>query len=248
MASYADAIGRWSLLRRTPRALIIGGNPQLYELPWPAGTDLVTIPHAQDLLDLPRPCGPSAAISNGVALPPESRDIVVCDGGLNLLSFPEGHAAFNRRLREIVAPGGIVAARVCVLLPRPETVDTVVDDLRSGRVADIVELRTRLWMAAQQSASDGVSMAAIEDVVRRMLPGLPALEIALRWPPGRLGAFDPYRDRASRYHFFTLDDIRAVYCGDRGGFTLETIRFPAHPLGSQYPTIVLRTSAVLGEE
>jgi hypothetical protein len=62
-------------------------------------------------------------------LPAASRDIVLCDGGINLLAYPEEQQHLASTLKGVLAEGGLCILRLFVRPAEREPCDAVVADL-----------------------------------------------------------------------------------------------------------------------
>lgn len=242
LAAYCEVLAN----QAEPRAAILGVTPEIYRLPWPAGADVVAIDHTLAMIDAVWPGPPGRAICadwTQMPLEPASRNVALCDGGLHLLSNPQGQAALVHSLLHVLAPEGIFVARLFVPSIRPESADAVIDDLLCGKVPNVNVLKLRMAMALQDEASSGVELAEVWSAL--LGSGMRSDELAVRigWDPGDLAAFDSYRDCRTRYHFVTLAEVISFFCGDPGGFELVNVRTPPYELGERCPTVTLRRLA-----
>jgi SAM-dependent methyltransferase len=242
LAFSADFIARWSRAHGAPRAMILGVTPQLYHLPWPAGTDLIAVDNSPAMIEKVWPGPPAAAILADwltMDMPEGSRDIALTDGGLNMLSYPHGMTALFRSLHAILAPGGLFLARMYARPENPAPLDAVVADLNQGRIANLSILKTLLWMAIQGSPEEGVAVADVWEFFHRFEPDLDALAARIGWDPEQLRTLGTYRNSGNRYHFFSEDELRDVY-SEVGGFRLDCVRSSSYDHGVSCPTVVLR--------
>jgi SAM-dependent methyltransferase len=239
---YAEAVALQAAERAPLRALLLGVTPDVHALPWPPGTDLVAVDRSPAMIERVWPGEPSAAHRadwTALPLPDASRDLAFCDGGLHLLDLP-GQRAFASELARVVAPGGRVVLRMFVPPARRESVATVLDDLRAGRVRDVNVLKLRLGMAMQDDAEPGVR---VDDVWRTFHGAEPDLDRFLertRWTRGQVATVEAYRGSSAAYHFVTTEDARRLFERQTGGFRLERVRVPGYLLGERCPTVVFR--------
>ncbi len=232
--------------RQPPRVLILGVTPEIYHLAWPSGTDLKAVDLAPSMIAEVWPGPPEDAICadwTGMPLEAGSRDVVLCDGGLHLLRYPDQQSTLATALYRFVAPGGLCIFRLFVPPPerspyRSESVDSVLDQLLAGRIADLNLLKFRLWMALQRSATEGVAVHDVWRVVHDRVPNFDVLARRIKWEPEQLRALDIYRDSPNRYHFVTSEEATAVFCQGQSGFQLNESFTPTYALGDQCPTLV----------
>ncbi len=241
LAVYTAAINGWSRDHGSPRALILGVTPELYRLSWPQGTELSAIDHTQAMIEALWP-GPRSAVTcaDWTAMPfqPASRDIVLCDGGLHLLSYPYGQRQLVRELQGVLAPNGMCIFRLYVPPEQCESPEIVLQELLTGQVSNLNILKLRLAMALQEDAAQGVRLSRVWDAVHCVAPDWDDLAARLGWPREHLAAIDTYRDCPTRYHFASVAQVRQLFCEDPGGFELESMHAPAYEPGERRPTLV----------
>lgn len=240
-----DVIAGWARHHaRGLRALICGVTPELYRLPWPAGSSVRAIDRARPMIQAVWP-GPRDAVvcADWAAMPlaPASVDVVLCDGGAHLVPYGVPRAAFARELARVISPGGLFVARLFVPPARRESPDAVLQDLLEGKIASLNVLKLRLGMALQANALEGVRLSRVWDALHAVAPDHEQLAARLGWPVDHVRAIDTYRDCPARYHFQTTDEVRALLCDDMGGrFALESVSVPTYDLGERCPTVVFR--------
>jgi SAM-dependent methyltransferase len=243
IAIVTDVIERWADRQGAPRAMILGVTPELYRIPWRASTDLLAVDRSRSMIDKVWP-GPRTNIlcADWIAMPlkEQTRDIILCDGGLHLLPYPNGHLKFVDELQHVVAHNGIFVLRLFVPPPRRETWESVLRDLVALKIPNVNILKLRLWMALHEDIEHGVQLHCVWDTIRKVEQNLPRLATRLGWPTEQLLALDTYQNCDARYYFLDVPQVRRMFCTDRAGFVFESIHFPTYDLGDQCPTIVLR--------
>ncbi len=242
-----DAVRQWTGAHAAPpRVLLLGVTPELYRLPWPEGTDFLAVDRTRAMIDAVWP-GPKENVQCtewlAMGLPDGSRDIVLFDGGLNLLAYAEEQRRLARVLWEVLAEAGLCILRLFVPPARRESPDDVLRDLTAGRVANMSCLKMRLWMALQESAEQGVELDAVWRALHKAAPDLPALAAKIGWPVDETLGIDVYRGARSRYWLATLDQVTEMFCNSPGGFKLRRLLVPGYQLGEMCPTVVLRRCA-----
>jgi len=226
-----------------PRLLLLGVTPELYRMPWPAGTDFLAVDRSQAMIDLVWP-GPRDAVRReewtALPLPDGSRDLALCDGGFHLLTHPEGQAQLVESLHRVLSQGGLCVLRLFVPPKEPESPDDVLRDLRAGRIASVNALKLRLGMALQRGPREGVRLGAVWDAFQRAEPDASDLSARIGWPVEQILSIDAYRGSTGAYHFVTVDQAADLFCRDPGGFRVESLRVPSYALGERCPVIALR--------
>ncbi len=133
---FEDAVQEWIHHYGAPRVLLLGVTPEIYRLPWPEGTDFLAVDHSQAMIDAVWP-GPKEAAQCAdwlsLKLPDNSRDIVLCDGGLPLLAYPREQQQLVRILRDVLSDQGLCILRLFVPPSQQESPDAVLRDLLEGK-------------------------------------------------------------------------------------------------------------------
>lgn len=243
IAFLTDAIDSWVRDNGAPRTLILGVTAELYHLPWPNGTNVLAVDHTQCMIDAIWP-GPRNAVicAEWTTMPLQqgSRDIVLCDGGVNLLTYPNGHRQLVRTLHRVIASGGLCILRLFVPPKEHEATDNVLQDLLEAKIPDLNLLKLRLWMALHKDITQGIQLKRVWDAIHRVAPDFKRLASRIGWPLEHLLVINTYRNCSVRYFFLSLDDVRHLFCRNPGGFELETVQVPTYELGERCPTVVLR--------
>jgi hypothetical protein len=222
--------------------LLLGVTPDIYRLPWPEGTDVLAVDRSQAMIDIVWP-GPKDAVLCtdwlSMALPDNSRDIAFCDGGLNLLSYPQEQQKLVHILRSLVSDKGLCIFRLFVPPQQRESPDAVLHDLIEGKIANLNILKLRLAMSLQVTAAKGVELNKIWRALHEIAPDLGGLAEKIGWPVEHMMAINMYRGSTARYSFGTVDQVHDLFC-DSGGFKLRCLHVPSYELGERCPTIVLQ--------
>lgn|SRR5690606_13502793 len=230
----------WIERRRVPRVLLLGVTPELYRLAWPEGRDFVAVDRTPTMIERVWPGRADEVVRAGwldLPLPPASRDLALCDGGLHLLDYPRGQQTLADRLHAVVAPGGRVILRLFVPPENPESAEEVLADLSAGRIANLNLLKLRLGMALQGSPESGVAVKSVWAALHEAVPDREGLARRLGWSAEQLATIDAYRESAARYHFVSLEQATALFCAD-GRFVFRGHHRPAYVLGERCPLVV----------
>ena len=245
---FETAIFLAKALRQTPRLVILGVTPELYDLAQSHRVTTTAVDRTQSMIDVIWP-GPAEAAYLGewtdLPFAGSSFEIAFCDGGPIVVPYPEGMRSLVRELHRVLAPGGLAAIRTFVQPTQRESVDVVLRDLLAGAIPNTNVLKLRLGMAIQSNTLAGVQVSAIWEALHQIAPDLKALARQLGWVPDELLAIDAYRDCDDRYHFHTLNEFAKVFVEEPGGFAVTSIHVPAYPLGNCCPTFVFRRDDVI---
>lgn len=225
------------------RALILGVTPELYHLPWPTETHVLAIDNTKSMIDAIWP-GPQETVICGdwtrLPLRKSSRNILLCDGGLNLLTYPYEHRLLVQILHSVIAPGGLCIFRLFVPPQKHENVEDILKDLLEAKIYDLNHLKLRLWMALQESVTQGVQLKLVWQAVHRAEPDFNFLASRIGWSTKHLMVINAYQNCLSRYFFLSVEDVRYLFCENPGGFEIQAVQVPTYPLGECCPTVILR--------
>jgi hypothetical protein len=223
--------------------LLLGVTPELFRLPWPEGTDFLAVDRTQAMIETVWP-GPREAVQcadwREFDLPNGSRDVVLCDGGLHLLAYPQEQGRLVEILCSILSDEGLCIFRLYVPPPQRESPDAVLKELLEGKISSLNILKLRLGMALMSSASEGVELGRVWRAIHAAAPNLEELALRIGWPVEHILAIHAYRESAARYHFVTVDQVSELFCASSGGFEVHSLDVPSYELGERCPTIVLR--------
>jgi hypothetical protein len=240
---FWDAASGWIARHGAPRVLLLGVTPELYRLPWPEGTDFLAADHTRAMIENVWPGPKEAALCTDwvdLALPEGSRDIVLCDGGLQLNAYPHKQKRLVALLRGILAAGGLCILRLYAPTGERESPEEVLRDLLTRRIPNLNILKLRLGMSMMADVSEGVELDAMWRAVHKAVPDPEGLAAKLGWEAEHLLVINTYRGSTMRYHFVTVDQVRHMFCADPGGFELLSIRVPSYEFGEHCPTLVLQ--------
>jgi SAM-dependent methyltransferase len=225
-------------------ALVLGVTPELYRLPWPAGSNVSAIDRTQAMIDHVWP-GPAESVTHAdwLELPfhASSMDLVLCDGGLHLLNYPEQQQEIASRLAHIIKPEGYCVFRLFLPPAIKETPEAVLADLQQGNIPNLNCLKLRLGAALQQGPTQGVELNEVWKTLHEAEPDLNTLAMTLGWTSDHISAIHAYRGSAARYHFVTVDEAIALFCeATDGAFEVYRLEFPDYPMGELCPTIMFK--------
>jgi SAM-dependent methyltransferase len=229
----------WARARgRAPRALVLGVTPELVQMAWPAGTSLLAVDREPAMIDALFAVAPGrrAAVGDWLALParPGGLDLVVGDGSLSNLAFPDDYRRLAAELARVLAPGGRVVLRLFAAPEAAEPVAEAADALRAGAFGSFHALKWRVAMAIQP----GHRNVRVDDIWRafaELVPDRAALATRTGWPREVIDTIDAYRGSDVAYSFPTLAEVRAALAPALDEVTCHA---PGYELGDRCPTLV----------
>lgn len=246
LAYFWEMVDEWVRERGTPRVLLLGVTPELHDLPWPEGTDLLTVDRSQVAIDALR-LGAKDAVCCAewlsMDLPEGSRDIALCDGGLHLLDYPQGQRELVRRLRRTLSDGGLCIFRLFLRPSRPETPDAVLRDLLEGKVGNLSALKLRLFTSMQSSPEEGVEFGKVYKAFIQAVPDPEQMAVKIGWPVERMMVIENYKGLNDKVHMLTEEQTIGLFCDVPGGFRVHRVRTPSYELGTRCPTVAFERIA-----
>jgi hypothetical protein len=223
---------------RPARGLVLGVTPELCTLPWPAGSTVLAADRVRAMIDVvfPPGAGRHPVVADWLALPlaAGSIDVAIGDGCLSTLPYPDGYRALAAELARV---SRLVALRVFVAPPRPETLEEVVAALPEIASFDALKWRVAATLAGGER---DVPLVAIYEAVAAAFPDRAALAARTGWPHAAIDHLDVYRGSPARYSFPTLAEVRATFAAELDEVACEV---PRYPLGERFPTMTWRPRA-----
>ena len=227
------------------RVLILGATRQYHDLRWPPQTRLLAVDYAQAILDSVWP-GPvdTTLCTNWLALTPAHGrfHLVLGDGCLCQLNWPEQHTALVKMLHRVLLPAALVLTRAFVLAERNENFAEALQAQQSAKHASTSQVKLRFWLAAQPSPETGIQPRACWQQLQASVPNQQQLAAALGLCAADVQLLvDQYQQSDERrFHYATQAMITDLFCRQPGGFHLEAEYFPSYPLGQHCPSFALR--------
>ena len=244
LAVFQDAIACWHAAHaRTPRALVLGVTPELCQLRWPDGTLLQALDGSRQMIDAVWPGPPAAAIlGSWTAMPlaTGSCDIVVCDGGFGLLSYPQEQTELLRELHRVLPPGGIFAVRLFAPKGRTGTLEEVFANLHAGGIASLDALKLRLWGTLHGDAFQGVRPQEVVTSILAAVGNFDRLAEDHGWPLEHVQSLGLHRQSTAIYHLTEATELVRMASLDPGGFESVGITEPDYELGECCPIVTLK--------
>jgi hypothetical protein len=240
---FKDGVQEWIHHYGKPRVLLLGVTPEIYNLPWLEGTSFLAVDHSQAMIDAVWPGPKEGALCVdwlSLQLPDSSRDIILCDGGLHLLTYPWEQQQLVRILQAILSDQGLFIIRLYAPPTQQESPDVVLKDLLEGRISNLNILKLRLGMSLLESAAEGVALGMIWQLIHEVAPDLERLASRIGWSVDHMLVINTFRGSTDRFYFVTVNQVIDLFCNNPGGFEVHRLRVPSYELGEQCPTILLQ--------
>jgi SAM-dependent methyltransferase len=227
------------------RVQLLGCTRQLADMDWPEGTFLLAADSAhavvRNVWPGDRPGRRHAVRANWFALPQAdaSCDVVIGDGSLNSLSYPDGFRALGAEVRRVLKPGGIFVIRCFALPAVPEPAEAIFDDMVRGSIPSFHHCKFRLLMALQRDTREGIAVHRVFEHWRDRTPDV-KLPSGPGWEEGDVATINLYRGTSTVYAFPARREFEAVLYED---FDPIRVLEPSYHLGDRCPIFLLRPSA-----
>lgn len=240
---FERAIGEWNSAQASDEinALLFGVTPEIANLAWPANTRLIAIEKSQPMIDLiwPGDVPGRRRVVRGNwfewDLKEHSQHIIIGDGVLTALSYPNQYAEAARLIARWLKPGGRLVLRVFMSSSKRETFEEILSDLKANRISRFDILKWRLAMMLQKDIREGVVLDEVFRTWAKLEREHPQLLAQTGWPRATMDTIKLYAGRTARYTFPTLDELNEVFSAE-----LQRIEVvvPGYDFGSCCPTLI----------
>jgi SAM-dependent methyltransferase len=224
-------------------ALLLGVTPEIARLPLPEGSFLTAVdtsePMAQAVWPGDVPGRRQVVCSDWLALPLHDRccDVVIADGSLNCVPFPNGLRALAASVRRAMRDDGILAVRCFVRPASPERPEDIFADMLRGTIPSFHHCKFRLLMAMQKSTEQGVQVGETHRLWTNQNFDRTLLAFGPGWDARDIDTIELYRNKSTVHSFPTLAELRSVLADF---FDEVSLLIPSYNLGERCPTLVLR--------
>jgi SAM-dependent methyltransferase len=240
-----NAVRNWSSTyhRETLRALLLGVTPEIAKMQWPESSALTAIDNSLGMAQAVWPgnipgkrwvvCGDWLALPR----PNSSCDVVIGDGSLNCVRFPDGLRAVAKNVRDASHPDGVLLFRCFVQPASKELPKDVFSDLVHARIPSVNHFKFRLLMAMQSSTENGIS---VHDVYEKWVDSdidQEALMARTGWDKRAFQSIELYKGQDVIHTFPAIEELRSVL---QEFFEECSVSTPAYPLGERCPRFILR--------
>lgn len=235
-----NMIGRWADASAS-RYLILGVTPEYHALAHHADADIQAIDRTPEMIEYVWPGRPEqACIGDWREMPWQDPrfDVALCDGGLQLIGYPESVHRVASELQRVLVPGGLFIARLFSPPATPEEPEQVLRDLTAGDIPNLNVLKLRLGMAMQIDPNNGTALNDIWNRLHAAAGPWPELARALDWPLEHLQAIDAYHGSPACMHYFTPAQTISIFA--QAGFRHLETAYSSYLLGDRCPTLCFR--------
>lgn len=227
----------------TRTAYILGVTRGYALLPWPDDFVVIGLDKSPHMIEQTWPCHGHAKrhVVCGdwlqTPLPETAADVILCDGGIVLLRYPDEQQAFLREIGRVLRPGGLLILRCFVQGQNKQDPDDLFRQFEAGALGGALELIFRLQLALQDTAEEGVRVGKPLDLWTARQPDLAALAAERHWPTGVLETIEAYRGSNIVSYYPTLAELLQLAEGILQKIDCHTLDYPA---GEHCPILSFR--------
>ncbi|MCX7168422.1 MAG: class I SAM-dependent methyltransferase [Rhodocyclales bacterium] len=226
------------------RVWLLGITPEIAAASWLQDLDLLAVEHARAMIeavwagDTDRR---QAICANWLHAPfaDESFDLVIGDGCLTVVDFPDGLSRLLASVHRCLRQDGSLMLRLFCRPDVAETPDAVIAALHSGAIGNFHAFKWRLAMAVQGIAdAPDVAVDAVWQAWNEARIDARELAEVRGWRLAQVGTIEFYRGSSARYSFMRFDE--AIRHLQRAGFDLVATRTGSYELAERCPRVLLR--------
>lgn len=220
--------------------LILGVTPELYKLTWPTAAQVYAVDRTSEMIDYVWPGNRDQVFQkNWLELDQIEKkfDVILCDGGWHLLSYPDQQMKLAELISNSLKPGGRFLVRLFVPPIEKEPVSFVLDALAAGKIPSLNHLKIRLGTAMQDNPVAGVRLGDVWEIFQRTITNRRAFADMAGWNFSHLQAIDAYRESNARYHFVELDKVIDFFKIQKNPLYVCDTCYPSYAMGKQFPLV-----------
>ena len=224
------------------RALLLGVTAGIANMRWPEESALIAVDNSFEMAGTVWPGNiPSkrrAVCGDWLSLPQAhaSCDVVIGDGSMNCVRYPDGFRALAKSVRSILRPDGVLLLRSFVRPEAKDSLEQVFTDLFQSKFPTVNHFKFLLLMAMQRSTEQGI---VVDDVYREWMRrkiNKDELIAITGWEKQSIRSIEIYEGQDVVHTFPTVSELRSVL----GEFFDEvSISTPSYLLGDRCPSFVL---------
>ena len=168
-------------------------------------------------------------------------ELVVGDGSLSNLSYPDSYAILFNELKRVLIHGGRIAMRLFTSPQEAEDIDAVVEQASTGSIRSFHAFKWRLAMAlVTVNQTPNIPVSLILSVFERFFPDRSKLAHASGWKLDEIATIDAYRNSQAEYSFPSLAHVRQLV---PQGLTEKAVLTGSYELAERCPILVLESGA-----
>lgn len=225
------------------KILILGVTPEFAELPIAQNCQTYAIDRSINMIHWVWTGEKSNAIcGDWHALPwdDDTFDLVICDGGLQLIDYPQGIKELVMQVERVLKSKGVFVSRLFCPPLHPETPGQVISSLLSGDINDTNELKLRIWSSLQQSSDQGVVLNDVWHYLNEQLGSWQDLARTLGWSLDCINVLDLYQGNYAKMHFAHSKDMVELIIRSSSCLCIKEVVNGVYNLSERCPILVFQ--------
>ncbi|MFC1839981.1 class I SAM-dependent methyltransferase [Thermodesulfobacteriota bacterium] len=238
-------VAKWTRFPgQTLRAVLWGVTPEIADMEWPYGTELLAIERSEDMVREVWPgdidgfrrafcCNWLDAYS--VIKSPVS--IVIGDGCFSIYNYPGDYRALFAVANQVLKEPGIFIMRFFLRPETRESPDKVIRELMENRIGNFHVFKFRLAMALQENAQKGVRHHDIWQTWKDAPIETDELMKITGWRKEAISTIDLLEGFNTRLSFPTYTELKPVFSDI---FSEIDMTVPKYEMGERFPILVFQ--------
>lgn len=223
-------------------ALILGSTPEFTKLSLECDCNYFAVDKSRSMLKSVWNGKRSQAIcSDWQSIPwiDETFDLILCDGGLQLLKFPDTTVSVITEVERLLKEQGLFICRNFAKRVSQEDPFEIIEDLFANTINDTNELKLRIWPSLQQSVEQGVILDDVWKFLNKNVGPWDELANKLKWDLDKIKVLDLYRGNKATMHFCTQKEF-ASFVSINSNFSKPEILYGSYKMHEQCPIFIFQ--------
>ena len=233
---------RDSFTGHTCKAILWGVTPEIANMSWPNGTEILAIDESEEMIKFVWPgdiegfrktyCGQwidTASIAKDLA------SVIIGDGCFNALDYPDGFQKLAVTAYKALQNNGILIMRFFLRPETHEERDAIFQELMTNKIGNFHVFRFRLAMSLQKDVQRGARMQDLWHEWKDSGIDMEELITLTGWPKEIINTIGHYKDSNARIVFPIIEELEPIFSDL---FRTTAITFPKYEMGKLCPTLV----------
>lgn len=214
--AYGDLFHATQPSSEVARVMLMGVTPELANATWLAHAQITAIDHSPAMISAiwPGDRHNRRAITGdwfNLPIAPDSQDMVIGDGVLNFLTYPEEHQALSQSLSAVLRPSGHLIIRAFCAHEHTEKPAQILSRAKQREFKNFHEFKLMLLGALQQGhTQNGVALTWAWQVFHEHFPDITDCAAQTGWPIATIRTIELYKENPKRYYLATPAEIETA--------------------------------------
>lgn len=209
---------------------------------WPAASTLLAVDRSMGMVQAVWPGNIHsrrwAVCGNWMELPQPNSScaVVIGDGAMNCVKYPDGLRALVGNVRAVLRDDGMLLLRCFVRPDSQEPPEDVFSDLSQSKLPSVNHFKLRLMMAMQSSTEEGIAVNDVYEKWAGRAIDEECLMARTGWAKSAIKILEVYKGQDAVHVFPTLAEFRSVFDEFFDEISVST---PSYYLGDRCLSFVL---------